>query len=149
MSSKISSKKRWNLSRPTNMVLGQTPGTVGKCIHVYVYVLHNHFPPPPPHLTLPYLPPFPSPLSSPPLPLPLPSSLHPYFLPHYPREKNRFPAWCDRILYSKNSKLKPKGYGSHPALLLSDHKPVSALYDAVVSLICTRAGSLLCQEEGW
>ena len=77
-----------------------------------------------------FLPPslLPTPLSS--YSLSSPSLL---LTPYVLSEKNRFPAWCDRILYCKNSKLKPKGYGSHPALLLSDHKPVSALYDAVVS----------------
>ena len=53
---------------------------------------------------------------------------------HLCSEKHRPPAWCDRILY-QGAKTRQRTYTSHPALTISDHKPVSALFDASVSLI--------------
>ncbi|XP_066261880.1 phosphatidylinositol 4,5-bisphosphate 5-phosphatase A-like isoform X1 [Euwallacea similis] len=49
-------------------------------------------------------------------------------------DHKRRPAWCDRILYCVNShnyenvtlKVEQLSYKSHPAFVLSDHKPVSA-----------------------
>ncbi|KAG3100632.1 hypothetical protein PI125_g14679 [Phytophthora idaei] len=51
-----------------------------------------------------------------------------------PEKKLRAPAWCDRVLWkAKNpSDVKLRCYSSVPALDLSDHKPVHALFDIQV-----------------
>ncbi|KZV85961.1 DNase I-like protein [Exidia glandulosa HHB12029] len=43
----------------------------------------------------------------------------------------RKPAWTDRILHmcSDSANVKQTGYSSHPELLLSDHKPISATFE--------------------
>ncbi|XP_063977656.1 inositol polyphosphate 5-phosphatase OCRL [Diachasmimorpha longicaudata] len=49
-------------------------------------------------------------------------------------EKGRAPAWCDRILWKGDSITSIK-YRSHPDLRISDHKPVSAIFDAQIRVI--------------
>ena len=48
-------------------------------------------------------------------------------------EKQRTPAWCDRILY-RGEHVSPLFY-ARCELVTSDHKPVKALLDAQVSVL--------------
>lgn len=49
-------------------------------------------------------------------------------------EKNRAPAWCDRILYycEDLDYIRNLSYLSHPEMIISDHKPVSATFQLQV-----------------
>ncbi|XP_054164292.1 type II inositol 1,4,5-trisphosphate 5-phosphatase-like [Oppia nitens] len=50
-------------------------------------------------------------------------------------EKSRPPAWCDRVLWRSKEPTKQLAYRSHPTLLISDHKPVSGLFDVSIKVI--------------
>ena len=57
-----------------------------------------------------------------------------------PDKKLRAPAWCDRILWRCSPDIDPKYlrqlyYGSVDELLLSDHKPVHALFEVGVRTV--------------
>ncbi len=49
-------------------------------------------------------------------------------------EKRRSPAWCDRLLYRGNGRIKQLGYQRHE-LRLSDHRPVSGTFRIKVKAI--------------
>ncbi|OLL26945.1 Inositol polyphosphate 5-phosphatase OCRL-1 [Neolecta irregularis DAH-3] len=49
-------------------------------------------------------------------------------------EKDRVPSWTDRILWRSNG-VTCLEYKSHPEFTQSDHKPVSATFDATVDLV--------------
>jgi phosphatidylinositol-bisphosphatase len=46
-------------------------------------------------------------------------------------EKSRAPAWCDRVLWRTQAEddVALLDYTSHPKMIISDHKPVSALFN--------------------
>ncbi|XP_035710948.1 type II inositol 1,4,5-trisphosphate 5-phosphatase isoform X3 [Folsomia candida] len=60
-------------------------------------------------------------------------------------EKNRSPAWCDRILY-KGDNVIQVDYTSQFQYKLSDHKPISSSFDLKVKVI-NQARYRKCYEE--
>lgn len=52
----------------------------------------------------------------------------------YDEEKLRIPAWCDRILWKRNSYIKSIYYDRHE-ILQSDHRPVSNLFSVATKTI--------------
>ncbi|KAH7946716.1 hypothetical protein HPB52_003773 [Rhipicephalus sanguineus] len=60
-------------------------------------------------------------------------------------EKQRAPAWCDRILW-KGPHVKQLRYSSHESYTLSDHKPVSAYFKVGVKVIDTARYRTIYEE---
>lgn len=53
----------------------------------------------------------------------------------YDSKNKRSPAWCDRIIYTKHSDIKPIKYDSVMGYTQSDHKPVYGIYNVKVTSI--------------
>lgn len=64
-------------------------------------------------------------------------------------EKNRIPAWCDRILHrsSSASQVCTRSYTSWPNVTISDHRPISAVFDVKVKKIDAVKRSVVEEEE--
>ncbi|CAB4015709.1 inositol polyphosphate 5-phosphatase OCRL-1 isoform X2 [Paramuricea clavata] len=63
-------------------------------------------------------------------------------------EKDRIPAWCDRVLWwtSGNNSVQQMAYTSCPQLKLSDHKPVHALFNVNVKVVDKRREKSVLEE---
>jgi len=56
--------------------------------------------------------------------------------------KQRVPSWTDRILYKDDShKVKLLEYTSVPGVSMSDHKPVSAIFEVITKRVVSNQTS--------
>ncbi|XP_064473266.1 inositol polyphosphate 5-phosphatase OCRL-like isoform X2 [Ornithodoros turicata] len=60
-------------------------------------------------------------------------------------EKQRPPAWCDRVLW-RGDHVKQLVYRSHHQLVLSDHKPVTALFEIGIKVVDGAKFRLIYEE---
>jgi len=49
-------------------------------------------------------------------------------------KKQRVPSWTDRILWKRDSQVRPLAYGSIQSLQCSDHRPIFAQFEVMVDL---------------
>ncbi|XP_028418102.1 inositol polyphosphate 5-phosphatase OCRL-1-like [Dendronephthya gigantea] len=63
-------------------------------------------------------------------------------------EKDRIPAWCDRVLWwtSGNNSVQQMAYTSCHQLKLSDHKPVHALFNVNVKVVDKKREKVVLEE---
>jgi phosphatidylinositol-bisphosphatase len=66
-------------------------------------------------------------------------------------EKNRAPAWCDRILYYSDNWefINVVCYGSHPEMIISDHKPVSSVFMLQVKVVVPHKERDVLEQITW
>ena len=62
--------------------------------------------------------------------------------------KQRVPSWTDRILYLNDSdRVQLQEYFSVPEIMISDHKPVYAIFDIITKQIVTEQTKQQLQSE--
>jgi hypothetical protein len=64
-------------------------------------------------------------------------------------EKKRSPAWCDRLLYRGQGRIKQLDYRRHE-VRVSDHRPVTGLFDIVTKSISPKKRAMKwdeCQKQ--
>lgn len=63
-------------------------------------------------------------------------------------EKNRIPAWCDRILFRcAGAHVRTHAFTSWPNVTISDHRPISAVFDVQVKKVDPVKRSVVEEQE--